>query len=787
MVEEKKKKIKSMIEALINENKLEDAKLALEDYRKVVPDDIDIYSMLGVIYILENKVDDAKEALLEGLLKDEMNFDINYNLGYVAEMEQNFKNAYYFYNRALSSCRNIDIKNQINEKLNQLVLNNNELENYKREKIAFFCIKGLDNFLNDIIMHLSYDYEVKLVLVSNNEELKLVDKWMEWADICWFEWCNELAVYGSRLPIAMERKVICRLHRYEVFTNYIHQLNLENIDKIIFVSKYIKNLFLSKVNYDESKCEIVFNGINMKKFRKNLDMNKGFNIAWIGYLNLRKNPMMAIQILYELIKIDKRYKLFIAGSFQDEALKDYIITLIKKLNLEGHVFFNDFIPNEKINEWLKDKNYIISTSISEGHPVGIMEAMMCGLKPIIHYFPGIEEFYPEKFIWYTIDEAVEMILSDDYNSTEYRHFIENRYSLIKQITEIKNVLNRISFNKEKEVILNLKHILDKKVNFENIDDLTIIIPTYNRANLLKEDLTYGHKLGNQNKIIVDDCSNIENKNILNNLLINRKNYGIEKIIFNDINKGVALSIGIGIKNVKTKYMTLCDDDDKLFCLNKDELKCSINKLNDDCLMIIPRYVINLDSYDNITIGYDRKKFDNKLACEILEKFFKTGEIEGLAAGLITNADLSRECLPEDIFKVSEDYVLLSRLLANNQNKKIKVLDSYIYLRRINDSTLSKTINIEKLSIHLLSMLVSGFYSLKFNIITRDELFIYLNKRAEIIQNIYGFGIEYINLIFDCLTKKINLDEFININKNRYIKQMDFKNIPKEIIELIKLL
>ncbi|KRQ85976.1 hypothetical protein ABG79_02204 [Caloramator mitchellensis] len=49
MIDDKRKKIKSMIESLINSVKLEDTKLSIEDYRKVVPDDIDIYSMMGTI------------------------------------------------------------------------------------------------------------------------------------------------------------------------------------------------------------------------------------------------------------------------------------------------------------------------------------------------------------------------------------------------------------------------------------------------------------------------------------------------------------------------------------------------------------------------------------------------------------------------------------------------------------------------------------------------------------------------------------------------------------------
>lgn len=784
MIEERKTKIKKMIEDTINSGRLEDAKSAIENYIKVVPDDIDIYSMLGVIYILENKLDDAKEILLEGLIKDDSNFDINYNLGYIADLENNEANAYYFYNKSYEACADNNLKNEIYNKIKELLEKNKELLDYKRLKLAIFCIKGLDNFLHDIIVHLSYNYEVKLILVSNNEELKLVDQWMEWADICWFEWCNELAVYGSRLPIANQRKVICRLHSYEAFTYNIKNVVWENIDKIIFVSDNLKKIVTEKVNIEENKIEVIPNGISMKKWTFN-EKKRGFNIAYVGYINYKKGPMLLLHTFKAIYDKDNRYKLYIAGEFQDERYILYFNQMTKQLGLENNIFFEGW--QDDLDKWLGDKDYILCTSLLESQNISVMQAMAKGIKPIVHNFFGAKEIYDKKYLWDTINEAIDMILSYDYNSNEYRKFIEDRYSLIKQITHIKSVLNRLSFNKEKQVFFKLEHILGEKVNFENIDDLTIIIPTYNRANLLKEDLIYGHKLGNQKKIIVDDCSNIENKNILNQLLSDRKNYGIENIIFNNVNKGVASAINLGIQNVKTKYLSLCGDDDKLFCLNKYQLVDSLKELNNDYLFIIPRYVLNIDSYNNVTIGYDRKKFDDKLALNTLETFFKTGEIEVLAAGLIVSTDLTTKCIPESIFRVSEDYVFLSRLLANNMHKKLKVLDSFVYLRRINDNTLSKAIDIEKLSLHLISLIISGFYCLKYNIISKDEFFDYINKRANIIQQIYGFGIDYINLLFDYLTKKISLNDFIEVNKNRFIKQLNLENIPKELFEIINLL
>lgn len=139
--------------------------------------------------------------------------------------------------------------------------------------------------------------------------------------------------------------------------------------------------------------------------------------------------MLVLQCFYELVKMDKRYQLYFAGSFQDEALYYYVKDIVKKLNLESNVHFDGFIDNDKMSEWLKNKNYIVTGSIAEGHPVGVMEAMASGLKPIIHYFPGVECFYPNKYIYLNKSDFIKMITENDYNSEEYKAFIENNYSL----------------------------------------------------------------------------------------------------------------------------------------------------------------------------------------------------------------------------------------------------------------------------------------------------------------------------------------------------------------------
>ncbi|MDU5111504.1 MAG: methyltransferase domain-containing protein [Clostridium sp.] len=435
-----KNEIKSNIEALINEGDYKEAKRLIEDYCKFEDKDIDIITMLSIVFIYEENFEEAINLLEKELVYNKNNFDLLYNLAYAYELKGEAKESEYYYNVSLNLCENEELRSNIKLKLKELEKNN---RSYNKKKIVFFD-KGDDKFIKDIIESLSNDYETKKITVTN---LRQIDIWMEWADICWFEWCDELVIYGSNSVLAPDKKIICRLHRYEAFTDYPSRVKWENIDKLIIVTEHLRLILRQTVKNIEDIVDIVTvnNGVNIDKIEF-IEKNKGFNIGYVGYLHQRKNPILLLQIIKKLISVDKRYKLYIAGIFQDPLLRLYWDYQIKEMNLENNIIFDGW--QEDITSWLRDKNYILSTSIHESFGYGIAEAMCNGTKPIIHNFVFSEEIWDRKYVFNTIDDAVSMIRSNNYNSMEYRNYIEDNYSLDKQVVLTKDLILNIDKKSE---------------------------------------------------------------------------------------------------------------------------------------------------------------------------------------------------------------------------------------------------------------------------------------------------------------------------------------------------
>lgn len=110
--------------------------------------------------------------------------------------------------------------------------------------------------------------------------------------------------------------------------------------------------------------------------------------------------------------------------------------------------------------------------------------------------------------------------------------------------------------------------------------VSINITTYNRAHLLPRCLESVLKQNYQNMeiVIVDDCSNDETANVLQNY--KNKDRRI-KYFRHNRNKKNAQARNTALQNSKGLYVAFMDDDDEWICKNKLKNQVDIFKKNDD--------------------------------------------------------------------------------------------------------------------------------------------------------------------------------------------------------------
>lgn len=142
--------------------------------------------------------------------------------------------------------------------------------------------------------------------------------------------------------------------------------------------------FKTKVHYvpgvgiDPSKFDFEMSDKEKDELRKSLGLKKNdFVMIYPAELNKNKNQILLINVMEELIKKYSNIHLLLPGR---DSYNGYYQNLVKQKNLQYNVHFLGF--RNDIPSLLKISNLSVSSSLREGLPVNIIEAMYIGL-PII--------------------------------------------------------------------------------------------------------------------------------------------------------------------------------------------------------------------------------------------------------------------------------------------------------------------------------------------------------------------------------------------------------------------
>lgn len=162
-----KNQIKSQIEDFINNSKLQEAKELIHEYEKLVPKDIEILCMKGIIAMMEQDLEFAQVFFEQGLEADSNNFDILYNLAYLFKIQNEDSKALFMYQKALPLAEEVEIRDQIRQEINELSESIDGQANISRQDIKE------DNIIGNEFEH--YKRNIKEKIMELIDEMKVED------------------------------------------------------------------------------------------------------------------------------------------------------------------------------------------------------------------------------------------------------------------------------------------------------------------------------------------------------------------------------------------------------------------------------------------------------------------------------------------------------------------------------------------------------------------------------------------------------------------------------------
>jgi len=317
----------------------------------------------------------------------------------------------------------------------------------KRPKVAFFRAgAGGDGVLAEICEFVQERFQTEyyqgLGLASESDAShEAMASLLRWSDIAWFDGGGPMAVEASRLR--GDARIVVSVRRSDLCDRWAKDVRWENVSILVQIgSSAVEEVLVEQVPdiHNRTRLVVVPNGVNLERYvlRRR---ERGKNLACIGCLTMQANPAFLVQCMQKLHYLDPGYRLSFAGSFESPILEQYIRHMVRTLDLTDVITFEPSYG--ELNGWLSDKHYIVACGIGEDQIEALLAGMACGLKPIVHNFPGADKLFPPKHLFNIAEQFCEHVLAREYEPEQYRRFVEQRYPLDQQLNRVNGILQQI--------------------------------------------------------------------------------------------------------------------------------------------------------------------------------------------------------------------------------------------------------------------------------------------------------------------------------------------------------
>ncbi|MDD5430714.1 MAG: glycosyltransferase family 4 protein [Candidatus Pacebacteria bacterium] len=167
--------------------------------------------------------------------------------------------------------------------------------------------------------------------------------------------------------------------------------------KIIVNAAAIKESFIKELKIPARKMEVIYNGIDEKFFKKNdfRDKRKDFGLKKDDFVlinvssmnSVKKGHSYLIEIAEKLVKNNSdKIKLVMVG---DGKRKKELEKMAYDRGISGNVLFAG--GQNDVEKWLGMADVFVLTSLWEGMPNAMLEAMAMGLPAVAFNVGGVEE------------------------------------------------------------------------------------------------------------------------------------------------------------------------------------------------------------------------------------------------------------------------------------------------------------------------------------------------------------------------------------------------------------
>jgi len=202
------------------------------------------------------------------------------------------------------------------------------------------------------------------------------------------------------------------------------RVSVKSVSYLVAMMRARRAFFVSKTTYEgylfhkwfEKKSEVLGNIIDVESvIKKGENVKKEWDIVYVGRLFVQKDPIRLINVINKIRAIKPDLRVAIVGNGEmTEETRDEVVRLGLEKNVELMGFREDAI------EIMAASKVMLMTSLWEGTPMVVLEAMALHVPVVATPVDGLKEVVDSKWLCERDEELVERVIdlldngSDNY-------------------------------------------------------------------------------------------------------------------------------------------------------------------------------------------------------------------------------------------------------------------------------------------------------------------------------------------------------------------------------------
>jgi len=229
--------------------------------------------------------------------------------------------------------------------------------------------------------------------------------------------------------------------------NKVVRYVIKRSDCIISMATHMTDV-LTKLGAESRKINQFSEGVDLDKFKIQKTVKRDSDkvrIISTRHLESVYNIEVLIDSIPLIVEHEKNIEFLIVG---DGSLKEILIKKAEKEGVCEYIKFTGFIQNDKLPSYLNSSDIYVSTSFSDGCSVSLLEAMACGVFPIVSDITANSYIISEGVNGYLFNVksskslAEKILMAINEPELRERALIKN-HELIKNNFEMNLIMDRL--------------------------------------------------------------------------------------------------------------------------------------------------------------------------------------------------------------------------------------------------------------------------------------------------------------------------------------------------------